>query len=142
VTAATAIDFQLNEFATVSTQALALRRAGDTVELTVAVEPEQWETIDLLELFHLGLAHRHEGSVSGAQPVQIELRLDPAVAAGLAELPADPEAVTAAPAGSPLRDNTSWYALAVTEAVDLPPGMTELGEVRSGFATAWADRRS
>lgn len=140
MSAAVAIDFQLNEFATVATQATALTPHDDTVVLTVEAAPDQWETIDLLELFHLGLADRHEGSLSGNQPVQIELRLDPSVAAELGELPADVTAIAGAPAGSPLRDNTSWYALAVTEPVDLPPEMAELGEVRTGFATVWADR--
>ena len=140
MSAATAIEFQLNEFATVATQATALAHDDDTVVLTVEAAPDQWETIDLLELFHLGLANRHAGSLSGNQPVQIELRLDPSVAAGLDELPGDVTAIAAAPAGSPLRENTNWYALAVTEPVDLPPEMAELGEVRTGFATVWADR--
>jgi hypothetical protein len=140
VSAVVAIDFQLNEFATVSTQAVAIAPGSDTIVLTVEAAPEQWETIDLLEMFHLGLAQRHEGSVSGTQPVQIELRLDPSIAAGVGELPADLAAIAAAPEGSPLRENTSWYALAVTEAVDLPPEMAQLGAVRSGFTTVWADQ--
>lgn len=137
------VEFDLNEFATVGGVAVATAATAGTVQLTIEVEPSVWETIDLLQLFHLGWAERREGSVSGSEPVQIELRLDPAVAAEVGPLPGEPaglaDAIAGAPAGSPLRANTSWYAVSVTEAVDLPPELAELGEVRSGFATTWGD---
>lgn len=137
-----AVEFQLNEFATVSAAATSARAESDTVVLTVSVEPAVWEQIDLLQLFHLGWADRLDGEVSGTGPVEIDLRLDPAVAAEAGDLPAEAEALSTAIANGPaaLREHTSWYALSVTEAIDLPPELAELGDVRSGFTTVWADQ--
>lgn len=133
------VEFQLNEFATVAATAISARAEGGTVVLTVEVDPAAWEQIDLLQLFHLGWADRLDGEVSGTSPVQIELRLDQAVAT---DLPTDLDglAATIADGPAPLRENTSWYALSVTEAIDLPPELAKLGDVRSGFATVWSDQ--
>ncbi len=137
------VTFQLNEFATVAGVLVAATSGANPV-LTVDVEPAAWETIDLLEMFHLGLAVRGEGAVSGTAPVRLELRLDPAVAASVGELPSGVDgwaaALADAPTDSPLREHTSWFALSATEAVELPPELAELGDVRSGFTTTWAEQ--
>ena len=128
------VEFAFNEFATVS--GTLVTAAPDA--LTVEFAPDVWEQIDLLQLFHLRWDVRGDGSVSGTGPVQIELRLDPALAA--TRDPGDlGEVVAAATDESPLRQQVSWYARSVTEAVDLPPDLAEMGEVRAGFATTWGD---
>ena len=71
------VEFAFNEFATVS--GTLVTAAPDA--LTVEFAPDVWEQIDLLQLFHLRWDVRGDGSVSGTGPVQIELRLDPALAA-------------------------------------------------------------
>lgn len=143
------IVFQINDVTALEATIIAAeRRTGSDdpeVRLTIEVAPPAWETADLLMLFHLDWDARREGSVSGAQPVQIELRLD-ADAANPDDLPQAPETLAAAISGaaddSPLRAETSWYALAVTEPVDLPPELAGKGNVRSGFTTTWADTES
>lgn len=111
---------------------------GGTLQLTAEFSVEDWETIDLLMLFHLGWDERHPGSVSGQQPVQVELRLDPQVAAASGVLD-DPARLAVLADDDPALDQASWYALNATEAVELPPGLADAGEVRSGFSTIWTD---
>lgn len=135
-------EFFINDEATVAVTIVAAQ-PGPVPALTLQAEPAQWEMIDLLQLFHLRWDARHEGAVSGERPVDIVIALahdvDPA------PLPDDPAALAAYVAGAegrdqvPWRDQQRWFAREVTEAVDLPPELAPLGDVRSGFATVWAD---
>lgn len=135
-------EFFINDEATVAVTIVAAQTEPD-VALTLQADPAHWETIDLLQLFQLRWDARHEGVVSGERPVWIEIK--PASDVDVDPLPDDPAGLAAfvAAAGGrdeePWRDAQRWYALSVTEAVDLPPELAALGEVRSGFATVWAD---
>lgn len=135
-------EFFINDLATVVVTIVAAQ-SQPFPALTLVADPEQWEMIDLLQLFHLRWDARHEGVVSGDRPVTIEIRLADDV--DRAPLPDDPAALAAfvAAAGGrdvePWRDAQRWYALNVTEEIDLPPELATLGEVRSGFSTVWAD---
>lgn len=108
----------------------------DHVELTVEADPATWETIDLVMLFNLRWNVRDEGTVSGDTPVQLVLRLDDQLAE---DFPSGDviDVLAALDTDHALRSNTNWYALEVTEVVELPPELAEKGELRSGFTTAW-----
>lgn len=112
--------------------------ADGALRLIVEFAPDDWETIDMLMLFHLGWDERHDGSVSGTRPVQVEMRLDPEVAAATGPLDG-PDELAALADDHPARNQANWYALNVTEAVDLPPELAGAGDVRSGFSTVWSD---
>jgi len=136
------VAFHINEVATVPVTIVAAGTDGGLPALTVEADPSVWESIDLGILFHLGWDQRGDGEVSGALPVQIVIRIDPD-AVDPSELPADADAlaaaVAAAPDDSPLRFHASWYALEVTEPVELPAELAAAGDVRTGFTTIWAD---
>jgi len=136
------VEFLINDVATVPVDIVAAT-TGARPALTLAAGPAEWETIDLLQLFNLRWDVRHDGAVSGGQPVQIVVALDPEIDAG--ELPGTPDELAAfvAAAGArdeqPWRDSQRWFALEVTEQIDLPAELAALGEVRSGFTTSWGD---
>ncbi|CAN5372425.1 hypothetical protein BH23ACT3_BH23ACT3_18890 [soil metagenome] len=111
---------------------------GEHVTLTVEADTATWETIDLVMFFNLRWDVRGEGTITGNTPVQLVLRLDSALAD---QLPDGEVAAALArlDLAHPLRSNTNWYALEVTEAVDLPPSLAEKGELRSGFGTTWME---
>lgn len=116
----------------------------DDVRVVVEADPETWDTIDLAMYFHLRWEIRHAGEVSGTRPVQLELRLAPALLAspdvGRWTASDDPVAwFTYLGPEHPLRSVNAWYAATVTEAVDLPPGLAGTGELRTGFSTRWAE---
>lgn len=146
-TAGLPIEFRLGSGAPLPARALTSRLVDDVVELTIEVGPEQWSMIDMVMLFHLEWSNRHDGELVEAGDVQLELRLDQQFVGELQPL-VDPDDRTGATiaavvagldADHPLLDPQSWYALRVTEAVPLPPDLTDKGEVRSGFTTIWAD---
>jgi hypothetical protein len=132
----TPVTFRIPSGADLPVRVLSASKGDDGARLLIEADPEQWNTIDLVMLFHLRWDVRDEGEVSGDLPVQIDLRVDPLLfdevraldlPAGLASL--DPQ--------DPLLSTQSWYALEVTEAVDLPPSLADTGEVRTGFTTGW-----
>jgi hypothetical protein len=104
--------------------------------LLIEADPEQWQLIDLVMLFHLRWDVRSEGEVSGDRPVQLELRVDPELVDVAADLDL-PGALAGLDPQHPLLSTQSWYALEATEAVDLPPSLAGKGELRSGFSTTW-----
>lgn len=117
---------------------------SDDVRLVVEATPDAWDTIDLVMFFHLRWEIRNAGEVSGTRPVQLELRLSPALigSAEVGEMASSHDPVswfTGLDADHPLRSVNAWYAATVTEAVDLPPGLAGTGEVRTGFSTRWAE---
>lgn len=140
--APTPAEFFINDVATVAVDIVGAVPGGEPT-LTLAADPSAWETIDLLQLFNLRWDARHEGAVAGDAGVEIVVRLD--VDVDTSALPTDPgelAAFVAAAGGrdeTPWRDARRWFALEVTEAVDVPAELAELGEVRSGFTTTWAD---
>jgi len=102
----------------------------------------------IFQLFHCPPEVRGEGPEGGlieGKRVRVEARLDdalarehfagsdaPGVAARLLELSeSDPQHV--------LLETESWFALTVTQALDLPPGAPEGASLREGYRTAWAD---
>jgi hypothetical protein len=117
--------------------------------ITVRVPPQIWETIDMVDAFNLESEARQPGQITGDGDVQIELRLAdaevPALIRRIAGMtPSDGVAELAeSPADSPLLITENWFALHVTEAVELPPELRGPGrEVRSGFSTKWVDSDS
>lgn len=117
--------------------------------ITVRVRNEIWETIDLVDAFNLDSEARQPGQITGDGDVQIELRLAdaevPALIKTIAGMtPRDGVAELAeSPTDSPLLITENWFALHVTEAVELPPELQGPGrEVRSGFSTVWVDSDS
>ena len=57
----------------------------------------------------------------------------------LGELLADKDAYMSAAADHPMRSTAAWFATEVTEEVDLPEELKELGTLRTGFLTHWKD---
>lgn len=112
-------------------------------DLTFRISAEAYATIAAEHLFQLSLEVRGDGwaTFHPKGMVTIEARLAnqflPLVAAGGDEAEAAAQILTAAPAGSPLRAAQSWYAMHITEEVELPPGLE--GKLLSGYSTTWAD---
>lgn len=133
-----AIAFRIPSGADLPALALSAGGSGDDLRLLIEVDAEHWPTVDYVELFHLGLAVRGPGEVSGDGPVQIELR----PAAGIVDRVGGltlPDDLAGLEEDDPLLSTTSWYATEVTEAVELPPGLAGVGELRQGFTTSWKD---
>jgi len=132
-----AVTFDINDVTSIDATVVAAALAGDRIVLTIELAPEEWERADLLMLFHLDWDVRNPGTVSGSVPVEVEIRL----AALDDSPPSDPTAIVdllaEAPPGAALRAETNWYALEVTEPVDLPPDLAALGQARTGFTTTW-----
>lgn len=133
----TAVVFRIPSGAGVSVEVLSAEQTSDGVRLVIEVDPDVWQTIDLVMLFHLRWDVRNPGEVSGEGPVQIHLRLDDALVATAADVTL-PAALNDLPDDHPLRSTQSWYATEATEAVDLPPALAGSGELRQGFTTKWA----
>lgn len=134
---ATPLAFTIPSGASVEVSPVDATRTDVGVTLTVEADPATWETIDLVMLFNLRWDVRDEGAISGDVPVQIVLRPDGDL---VDQLPVGDvvEALASLDADHPLRSNTNWYALEVTEAVELPPSLADTGDLRSGFTTRWA----
>ena len=106
----------------------------------IEVTSEVWETIDLVMLFNLDWSIRNPGSVSGEQPVEIVMMLSKDVYRELKEsqsLLTDSATFLQARADHPMKSTVNWYAIKVTEEVELPPHLEGLGTLREGFTTAW-----
>lgn len=111
---------------------------GADLRLLIEVDAEHWPTVDLVELFHLGLMVRGPGGVSGDGPVQIELRPAPAIVDRLADVTL-PDDLAGLDEDDPLLSVMNWYATEVTEEVELPPALSDTGELRQGFTTSWRE---
>jgi hypothetical protein len=132
--------FSLNPYKDYCGTLVEFRHSGAGVELVVEVDPETWETVDLLMFFNLGLDKRHPGRISGTKPVQIAMFLDGKLYEKLkssGELLADKNAFMTASPAHPMRSTVSWFATEVTEEVDLPADLKAKGTVREGFTTVW-----
>lgn len=136
--------FSLNPYKEYCGTLLAFENTGTGVEMTVEVDPETWESADLLMLFNLAWDKRNPGTISGAKPVQISMFLDRDLYKKLNEsgdLLTDKTAFKEAKPDHPMRGTASWFATEVTEEVDLPAELQNLGSVREGFTTHWRDTR-
>lgn len=123
-------------------QLLDFEQVGDQIQATIEVEPDVWETVDLVMLFHLQWNDRNEGSVSGEKPVQIKMFLGQDVYDSLL---AENKLVTnrsdffQTEESHLMRSAHSWYATEVTEEVALPEALKDKGTVREGFTTKWKE---
>jgi hypothetical protein len=112
-------------------------------DLTFRIPAEVYQRVASEQLFQLALEVRGDGwaSFHPGGPVTIEARLAnqflPLITADGEEAEAAAKVLTAAPAGSPLRAAQSWYAMHITEEVELPAGLE--GKLLSGYSTTWAD---
>ena len=111
-----------------------------------------WDTYDreivIFQLFHCPPDVRGEGPEGGlieGKRVRIEARLDDALAREhFAD--ADAEAVAArllelseSEPQHVLLETESWFALTVTQALDLPPDAPAEASLREGYRTTWTD---
>ena len=124
---------------------------GEPLDVRIVVDLG-WEayerSIGLFQLFHCTPDVRGEGPEGGlieGKRVRVEARLDDAlarehfastdaegVASRLSELSeGEPQHI--------LLETESWFALHVTQAVDLPPDAPEGADLREGYRTTWAD---
>lgn len=114
--------------------------------LTIQVPYDTWDTVDVFGAFNLEHAERGPGQITGDGDVHIELRLAddqvPDLIRRIADKSPRDGVVELADSGddAPALVTESWFALHVTQAVDLPPELRQSGNaVRSGFSTSWAD---
>lgn len=140
---------------------VATRRAGGSEEahLDVRITVDLgWETFDravmMFTLFHCPPDVRGDGPEGGLIPgkrVRIEARLDDALAREHFGDPAhaDAEAIatrlldlSASDTEHVLLETESWFALTVTQALDLPPDAPEDAVLREGYRTTWADAKT
>ena len=136
--------FSLNEYTSYCGPLLEFKHTDRGIELTVEVDTETWEFVDMLMLFNLYWDKRNPGQVSGTKPVQISMFLDRELYAKLessGELLTDKSAFIQAGAMHPMRAVTAWFATEVTEEVELPDELKKMGTVREGFTTHWRDSK-
>lgn len=134
--------FSLNPYKEYCGKLLEFKHTDNGVKLTVEVDPETWESADLLMLFNLKWDKRHPGTISGTKPVQISMFLDRELYKKLTssgDLLADKTAFMKADPQHPMRGTASWFATEVTEEVELPDHLKEKGTLREGFTTHWRD---
>lgn len=134
--------FTLNSYKEYCGALLEYNHTGSGVELTVEVDPETWESADLLMLFNLALDKRNQGTISGTKSVQISMFLDRALYAKLkasGDLLEDKTSFMTADPGHPMRATNAWFATEVTEEVELPEALKDMGTLREGFTTHWRE---
>lgn len=134
------IEFYLPSGSSYAVEVLSFEHLNEELTTTIEVNPEMWETIDMVMLFNLTWQNRNEGSVSGEKAVQIEMVFGKEVYAELkksGDLIVDFISFLAAHKDHPMKSTTNWFITQVTEEVDLPEELKELGAVREGFTTTW-----
>ena len=67
------IEFYLPSGSSYAVEVLSFEHLNEELTTTIEVNPEMWETIDMVMLFNLTWQNRNEGSVSGEKAVQIEM---------------------------------------------------------------------
>lgn len=114
-----------------------------TCDVTFRIAAEAYAAVDAGGFFQLAPEMRGPGSATFKPTgmVTIEARLAnqflTQMLANGEEAEAAAELLQKASAGSPLRSVDSWFALHVTEDVELPEGLE--GSLRSGYRTTWDD---
>jgi len=134
--------FSLNPYKDYCGALLEYTHTGSEVELTVEVDPETWESADLLMLFNMKWDKRNPGTISGTKPVQISMFLDRELykkLKGSGDLLMDMTAFMTADPAHPMRATTAWFATEVTEEVELPEELKGKGTLREGFTTHWRE---
>lgn len=127
---------------------------GEPLDVRITFELG-WDTYDrsilTFTLFHCPPDVRGEGPEGGliaGKRVRVEARLDDALAR---EHFADSDAEAVAQRlielresdlKHPLLETEAWYALAVTQEIDLPPDAPEGAALREGYRTSWMDART
>ncbi len=132
--------FDLNSHAFYCGTLIEYKHNGKDIELTVELDPQTWETADLLMFYNLMWDKRNEGTISGTKPVQISMFLDREIYRTLkesGELLTEKSAFVSAPQGHPMRSTRAWFATEVTEEVELPEELKSKGTLREGFTTHW-----
>jgi len=132
--------FSLNPYKEYCGKLLEFHHKDGGIELTVELDPETWESADLLMFFNLDWDKRNPGKISGTKPVQISMFLDRALYQELetsGALLTDKHAFMTAKADHPMRQTTAWFATEVTEEVELPEELKGKGTLREGFTTQW-----
>lgn len=141
-TTAQTICFNLPAGAEYCARLLKFSHAGEKIQATIEVEPDVWESIDLVEMFNLRLDVRNPGRVSGSKTVQLEIVLSSKIYQALkadSRLLTDDKAFLASDASHPMRSVLNWFATEITEEVDLPDELKNMGTLREGFTTKWKD---
>jgi hypothetical protein len=118
------------------------KHSNKQIQVTIEVEPDVWEFVDLVMLFNLRWNVRNEGSVSGQRAVQIKMYLDGNIYGSLHEerkLIIDEETFLLSDSTHEMRSTRSWFATEVTEEVELPESLKGQGTLREGFTTKWMD---
>lgn len=134
--------FTLNPYKEYCGTLLDFKYTEHDVRLTVELDPETWETADLLMFFNLKWDKRNPGTISGTKPVQISMFLDRQLFQKLKasdELLTDKNAYMKANLEHPMRGTSAWFATEVTEEVELPEELKNKGTLREGFTTHWKD---
>ncbi len=117
------------------------QKINNQLEATIEVTPEVWESIDLIMLFNLRWDVRNEGKIIGEKNVQLKIFLDKKIYEDLSrrgELP-DKNSFLSSDVKHPIRSAMNWFATEVTEEVDLPEALKNMGTLREGFTTQWKD---
>lgn len=122
---------------------LDFKKVNNQIHAVIEVDPPTWEYIDLLQFFNLRWDARNPGTISGTKRVQLEIVLDPKIYDALTDagtLLVSKDAFLTSDTNHPMRSVLSWFALEVTEEVDLPEHLKSMGTVREGFTTTWKDK--
>jgi hypothetical protein len=119
------------------------------VRITVTLGWDAYErSIDLFQLFHCPPDVRGDGPEGGlieGKRVRVEARLDDALArehfadADAAGVAARLAELSETDTQHALLDVESWFAIAVTQAIDLPEDAPAGASLREGYRTTWAD---
>lgn len=121
---------------------LDFKHENDRIFVRIEASPEVWEIIDLVMLFNLKWDNRNPGSVSGEKPVELVLFLDKDLYDKLKAsdcLLTDVEMFLQAENDHPMKSTVNWFVTEVTEEVNLPEYLKEMGSLREGFTTTWKD---
>lgn len=141
-TIAQSICFNLPAGAEYCGRLLKFSHNNDRIQATIEVEPDVWESIDLVEMFNLRLDVRKPGSVTGTKAVQLEIVLSSKIYQALkaeGRLLTDDKAFLASDPSHPMRSVLNWFAIEVTEEIALPESLRDKGTLREGFTTKWKD---
>lgn len=93
-----------------------------------------WERVESLGLLHADPARSRSASrpFDPAKPIQIDAVLDPVAAIDGVDALAD--RLLSATVDDPLRSTEAWWALSVTQEVDLPSDLRETGTLHEGLS--------
>ncbi|MFT4600346.1 MAG: hypothetical protein ACI857_000520 [Arenicella sp.] len=133
----------------VTAKNLQIIASSKKIQLEILVTPEVYKIIDANHLFNLEQENRGEilgGKFDEAKPFKIVLQLKDEFVESITAANQDQEQLKLMlikeldnNASKTLRSIDSWQALNVTQAIDLPSGLSDKGAVSFGFQTKWAE---